>query len=142
MRFPLPRETSTIRNPLDVSMYERVVGTFNRSRWVSGSAGVNPASPGGLGAMALVTVMNAITVGYARWSNRPHLPASFRGFPSFSSRTLSGTEARLVVMLLLLAAVASAVSARIVAAAGVPTHGIMALLFAWIAFACAACLLD
>ena len=45
MRFPLPRATSTVRNPLDVAMYKRVVGTFNRSRWVSGSAGVESGGP-------------------------------------------------------------------------------------------------
>ena len=48
----------------------------------------------------------------------------------------------MVVKLLLLAAVASGMSAWIVGVAGVPTHEIVALLFAWIAFACVACLLD
>jgi hypothetical protein len=142
MRFPLPRATSTVRNQLDLSMYKRVVGTFNSSRWVSGSAGLDPAAPGGLLVMALLTVMNAISVGFARWSNRPHVPAPFRGFPSFPSRTPSGTEARMVVKLLLLAAVASGMSAWIVGLAAVPTHEIVALLLAWIVFACAACLLD
>ena len=142
MRFPLSRATSMVRHPLDVAMYKRVVGTFNRSRWVSGSAGLNPAAPGGLVIMVLVTVMNAISVGFARWSNRPHSPSPFRRFPSLPPRTPSGTEVRMVVKLLLLTAVASGMSAWIVRVAGVPTHEIVALLFAWIAFACVACLLD
>ncbi|MEP7310454.1 MAG: hypothetical protein ABJA98_33540 [Acidobacteriota bacterium] len=112
-------------------MYKRVVGTFNTSRWVSGSAGLNPAAPGGLVVMALVPVMKAISVGFARWSYRLHSPSAFRG-----------CEVRMVVKLLLLAAVASGVSAWIVGVAGLPTHEIVTLLFAWIAFACAACLLD
>jgi hypothetical protein len=48
----------------------------------------------------------------------------------------------MVVKLLLLTAVASGMSAWIVRVAGVPTHEIVALLFAWIAFACVACILD
>ena len=142
MRFPLPRTTFTVRIPLDVAVYKRVVGNFNRIRWVSGSAGANLAAPGGFAVMTLVTVMNAISAGYARWSHRPHPHSPFRGFPSFPSRTPSGTEVRMVVKLLLLAAVASGMSAWIVGVSGVPTHEIMALLLAWIAFACAACLLD
>jgi hypothetical protein len=142
MRFPLPRATSTVRDPLDVSRYKRVVGTFNSSRWVSGSTGIDPAAPGGLVVVALVTVINAISVGFARWRNRPHVPSPFRGFPSSAFRTPSGTEVRMVVKLLLLAAVASGMSAWIVGMSGVPTHEIVALLLAWIAFAGAACLLD
>jgi len=140
MRFPRPRATSGVTNPLDEATCRQVVGTFNRSRWVSASSGVNPAAPtGSLVVLAFVMAMSAISVVRERRSRGRHV-LSWRRFPTFPRRAGSATEVGMVMKLLLLAAVAGGMSGMIVAAT--PTHEMVALLLVWMACSFAACLLE
>jgi hypothetical protein len=141
MRTRRSRAPSNLRNPLDRATSRRVVGTFNRSRWLSVSAGLNPAAlTGGLLVLAFVTVMKATSFAYKRWRSQRWLPTCFFSFSSFPRTDLSRTEAGTVVNLLFLAALVGGISGWLVVRA--PAHEVMALLLAWMAFVCVACLLD
>ena len=108
------------------------------SRWMSGSAELNPAAPaGGLVVLVFVTVMNGIRYVHERWTNRPW--HSTRPQPLLQGTAPSGSEAGMLVKLLFLAALVGGISAWFVVTP--PAHEAMALLLAWMAFVCL-CLLE
>jgi hypothetical protein len=139
VRRPGPRGPSGTRSPLDRATYRRIVGTLMHSRWMSGSAELNPAAPaGGLVALGFVTIMNGIRYVHERWTNRPY-GQSTHPRPLLLSPAPSGSEAGTLVKLLFLAALVGGISAWFVVTP--PAHETTALLLAWMAFVCL-CLLE
>jgi hypothetical protein len=133
------------RAPSNVRTYNgatsrNVVRTFNRSRWFSASAGLNPAAlPGGLLVLAFVTIIKATSFAYKRWTSQRCVPTwSFS--PLLPRAAFRGTEAGTMAKLLFLAALVGGISGWLVITA--PGHELMALLLAWMVFVCAACLLE
>jgi hypothetical protein len=107
---------------------------------MSGSAELNPAAPaGGLVAVVFVTVLNGIGYVYERWTKRPRVHSTYPQ-PLFQSTAPSESDAGTVMKLLFLAALVGGISCWLVVKA--PAHELTALLLAWIAFVCAACLLE
>jgi hypothetical protein len=104
------------------------------SRWMSGSAELNPAAPaGGLVALVFVTVVNGIRYVHERWTNRP-CGHSTHPQSLLQAATASGSEAEMLVKLLFLAALVGGISAWLVVTP--PAHEMTGLLVAWIALVC------
>jgi hypothetical protein len=135
-----PRGPSGIRDPLDRTTYKRIVRTFIRSQWISGSAEFNPAAPaGGLVALVLVTVMNGIRYIHERWTNRPWVHSTHPQ-PLFQGAGPSESEAGTLVKLVFVAALVGGISARLVVTP--PPHEMLIWLLAWMAFVCVLFILE
>ena len=141
MRTPPPRAPSNVRTLLNGVTSRRVVRAFDRSRWLSASAGLNPAAlTVGLLVLAFVTAMKATRFACKRWKSQGRSPRSFPTFSSLPRAVFSRTELGAAVNLLFLAVLVGGISGWLLVPA--PTHELTTFFLAWVVFVCAACFLE